>query len=90
MTRIDTLEGFVPNRPFDSAYRRYRRTVTTCTGRTAASWVYVGRADQVHDFQPIPGGDWVVYAAGKQRQMADWWKSIDTVFGRLGHAKNKS
>jgi len=84
LARLDALEGFVPNQSKDSVYSRVKRVVTICTGRSAVSWIYVGRVDQVGDSPQITGGDWVVYAAAKQSQLATWWESVNTVFGRHG------
>jgi gamma-glutamylcyclotransferase (GGCT)/AIG2-like uncharacterized protein YtfP len=90
LTRLDNLEGFVPDRPRDSTYHRVQRDVMTSTGRTAVSWVYVGHMDQLGDSRLISGGDWVAYAAGKQSEMAAWWESVNTVFGRHGNSKGRA
>ena len=47
LVRLDALEGFIPDQPLESTYRRVKRDVTTSAGRTAVSWVYVGRMEYV-------------------------------------------
>lgn len=89
LARLDALEGFIPDQPMDSTYRRVKRDVTTHTGRTAVSWVYIGRREHVDESQLIAGGDWVAYAAGNQSRMAAWWQSVHTVLGRHGDSKNE-
>ena len=89
LARLDKLEGFVPEQPTKSTYRRVRRDVMTNTGHTAVSWVYMGRIDQLGDAQLISGGDWESHVVGKQREMATWWESVQTVFGRHGNSKGK-
>lgn len=72
IARLDVLEGYDPERPDESPYRRVRRRVQTAAGRSLAAWVYLGQAHSVTDRPAITSGDWASYAAGKP-EIAAWW-----------------
>lgn len=61
LNRLDFLEGFDPLRPHASGYRRVVREVVGENGRTAAAWVYLGRAELVNGRATIPHGNWIAY-----------------------------
>ena len=84
LARLDYLEGYAPEQPTASGYRRVKREVITLSGRSVLSWVYVGRLDQAGGFELIPGGKWVTYSASMRSRMDHWWESIQTVSGRHG------
>ena len=84
LNRLDYLEGYFPDQPAESGYRRVKREVITQSERSVLSWVYVGRQDLARGSEFIPGGDWVGYVAGMRSRMDNWWKTIHTVSGHHG------
>ena len=81
LNRLDSLEGYNPDHPSDSTYRRIKREVTIENGQKTLSWLYIGRQEFVLNNKMIPGGDWVEYAAKMYDDMDIWWETIDTVSG---------
>lgn len=81
LNRIDNLEGYIPDQPVKSSYKRVKREVMTENGDKILSWLYVGRQENAHKCDHVPGGDWVKYASGKRVDMDIWWKTIDSVLG---------
>lgn len=88
LNRLDYLEGYDPEQPDASDYRRVRREVNSQNGHTVFSWVYVGRLDLAEGFELIPGGDWLTHAASLRGLMDQWWETIHTVSGRHRGVEN--
>ena len=82
VNRLDYLEGYFPNKPAESGYRRVKREVINQSERRVLSWVYLGRLDLARGSEFIPGGDWVGYTARLRSRMDNWWETIHTVSGR--------
>ena len=83
LARLDDLEGYNPEQPTASAYRRVRREVTAEDGRHHAAWVYVGHASALPGMTPIPDGDWRSYVAATFADMQQWWQEVQSVHGLL-------
>ncbi|MCA9875410.1 MAG: gamma-glutamylcyclotransferase [Anaerolineales bacterium] len=83
LARLDDLEGYDPEQPAASAYRRVLREVITEDGRHHNAWVYVGHAAALPGMTPIPGGDWRRYASATFADMQQWWQTVQTVHGLL-------
>jgi len=81
LSRLDHLEGYIPDQPSKSSYKRIKREVTTDKGQRSLSWLYIGRQKQAQKRRVIPGGDWVLYAASRRGNIDNWWENIDTVHG---------
>jgi gamma-glutamylcyclotransferase (GGCT)/AIG2-like uncharacterized protein YtfP len=81
LDRLDILEGYMPDQPDKSSYRRVKREVTIEKGQRILSWLYRGRQKHVQKSKLIPGGDWELYAASMRCDLLDWWANIDTVLG---------
>lgn len=79
LTRLDILEGYDPQQPDTSPYRRESRSVVLADGGNALAWVYIGDRRSVTGKLAIESGDWVRHAAARRRQMFDWWSSIQSV-----------
>ena len=88
LQRLDSLEGYNPEQPSKSSFRRIKREVTTGTGQKFLCWLYVGRQEFVLDGKMIPSGDWENYAAETYHDMDLWWTNVDTVLGFLDGADN--
>lgn len=58
LSRLDQLEGYRPDHPSGSFYRRIKTAVTLDDGRLILAWAYVGETWQVNGRQPIPSGSW--------------------------------
>lgn len=78
LAQLDALEGFDPDRPEESVYRRVPHTVHSADGRAETAWVYVGRAEWVSGLSPLADGDWLRHSAEKMADMTRWWAA----FGR--------
>lgn len=76
---LDSLEGFDPANPDVPGYQRVTREVWRENGRSAWAWIYIGQADYVKEYFPIPNGDWRQYASDKFDDITDWWEDIDTI-----------
>jgi gamma-glutamylcyclotransferase (GGCT)/AIG2-like uncharacterized protein YtfP len=82
MAQLDQLEGFDPEQPGESTYRRLERTVQLSDGRSQLAWVYIGQEKYVNDgCKIIENGDWVNHTTGKRAQMDRWWRRVSTVAG---------
>lgn len=81
LANLDELEGYNPQNPAQSAYRRECREVVLENGRRLHAWVYVGQPHHINGQMPVAGGDWAAYAAVKSREIADWWSSTTSVHG---------
>lgn len=66
---LDRLEGYHPGFDALSFYRRVQRSVHTATGRDVQAWLYLGRADFLHQrpHESIPAGDWVQFRRDRIR-----------------------
>lgn len=84
LERLDELEGYYPDQPDASVYRRVQRRVQLREGDIASAWVYVGRPQQLSGATPVPGGDWVRCVSARMGTLQRWWKDIDTVSGLHG------
>jgi len=83
LARLDELEGYDPDHPEASAYRRVQREVVGEDGRSYSAWVYLGHAAAMPGMSPIPGGDWRRYAATAFADMQQWWQDVQSVHGLL-------
>ncbi len=81
LRRLDRLEGYLPDKPNESSFRRVRRNVLVDNGRKILSWIYIGHQRHVKQYSTIPEGDWVGYAAKTQPSLDKWWETIETVLG---------
>ncbi|HID54191.1 MAG TPA: gamma-glutamylcyclotransferase [Anaerolineae bacterium] len=82
LARLDWLEGYKPDKPEQSDYRRVAREVCLADGRTAQAWVYIGKIQYISALPIIPNGDWAAYVQNKQETIDRWWETIDSVAGR--------
>lgn len=89
LTNIDHLEGFIPDQPESSTYRRLGQTVRLADGSSRKVWLYAGRKNFVQGLSPIPSGDWLAYTTGKTADLATWWSSVNTVYGYQDNLKNE-
>jgi gamma-glutamylcyclotransferase (GGCT)/AIG2-like uncharacterized protein YtfP len=69
LQRVDELEGFDPQRPNHSLFRRVRRTIRTRRGTRHAAWVYIGQGSTLKSLPVVPGGDWTTHSAGNKRAL---------------------
>ena len=81
LKRIDALEGYQPQRPGASAYKRLKREVSIANGQRVQAWTYVGRSRVARRGTLISGGDWVAYAARRNKEISGWWTTVTTVSG---------
>ena len=81
MARLDHLEGYDPAQPNGFGYRRVVREVQVANGRSLRAWVYIGLQTAVPGMNPIPGGDWAVYAAKTFQDIEPWWRDVASVHG---------
>ena len=81
LQRLDALEGYDPNQPDSSAYRRQKVEVVLANGRSQQVWVYLGQAQLVQGKPVVSDGDWAKYAAKNQSVLQKWWDAINTVAG---------
>ena len=81
MQRLDELEGFDPENPEESGYRRQVVEVILGDGRSQQAWVYLGDAALVQDKPIVANGAWAAYAAKNQPDLQEWWDTIRTVAG---------
>ncbi|GJM42583.1 MAG: hypothetical protein DHS20C20_28650 [Ardenticatenaceae bacterium] len=79
LQRLDGLEGYDPNQPNQTGYRRRLVKVVLQNGRFQPAWAYLGQSALVTNKQMIESGDWATYAAQTQPKLHEWWKTIDTV-----------
>lgn len=77
LNRLDRLEGFSPDRPDESEYRRVQREVITASDTAVSTWVYIGQNRFVHSLPIVKNGDWVTYVQYKQAHIDRWWQEID-------------
>lgn len=82
--RLDELEGYDPNQPNASAYRRQIVDVVLANGRSQKAWGYLGQSQFVQGKPVVTGGDWVTYAVTKQLDLQDWWHTVGSVAGLHG------
>jgi gamma-glutamylcyclotransferase (GGCT)/AIG2-like uncharacterized protein YtfP len=73
LLRLDTLEGYDPENPEASDYRRYNRVIHLVDGRALKAWVYLGKRSAVADAALIESGDWVAHMSDKSEEIFDWW-----------------
>ena len=81
MRRLDELEGYDPEQPEESGYRRRVVKVILRNGRFQKAWAYLGDAEHVQGRPIIPGGSWATYTANNQPDLQEWWYTIRTVAG---------
>ncbi|WP_420643006.1 gamma-glutamylcyclotransferase family protein [Candidatus Leptofilum sp.] len=79
--RLDALEGYQPNRPDASGYRRRAVEVILANGRSQQAWVYLGQSELVVGKPIVANGDWAAHAAQNQPNLQTWWNRIQTVAG---------
>ena len=78
---LDMLEGYDPEQPAASAYRRLERVVQGENGRFVTAWIYLGLPKYIKGLPPIPSGDWIAYATATLQQMNKWWATSNSVAG---------
>lgn len=78
VSALDYLEGFDPDRPSASEYRRERHIARTLGGLPIAVWTYAGHPS-TSDYPLIPGGDWKRHIQGRHGTVDAWWDGITTV-----------
>ena len=78
---LDALEGFDPEKPTTSAYRRLERVVECENGRFVTAWLYLGQPKFVRGLPSIPSGDWVKHISATMQQINSWWTSTNSVAG---------
>ena len=81
LQRLDALEGYDPNQPDNSAYRRRKVEVVVANGRSQQAWVYLGQAQLVQGKPVVSDGDWEKYSAENQSSLQKWWDAISSVDG---------
>lgn len=79
--RLDALEGYDPNKPELSGYRRRAVDVILANGRSQTAWAYLGQPELVTNKPMVADGDWAAHAVQNQPFLQEWWKAIDTVAG---------
>lgn len=85
LAKLDYLEGYDPTQPNNPGYRRLDQAVYRPDGQKEMAWVYVGTADLVVGYPPIPAGDWRQYSQQQPKALTAWWQTVQTVYGRHGH-----
>ncbi len=83
LDRLDDLEGYLPDEPSKSSYRRVKREVSTQDRQSRWCWLYVGLRDQTDNCQLVSNGNWEVYVSRINRGPVNWWDTIGTVLGDL-------
>ena len=78
---LDTLEGYNPDTPHSSAYRRLERVVEMENGRFVTAWLYIGKQRHVRGLPSIPSGDWNQHTSATMQQISNWWTSFNSVGG---------
>lgn len=81
LVMVDALEGFNPDAPAASAYRRVEREVWLEDGRSQLAWVYLGSLQFTQGCTPIPSGDWLTHIDSKLMEISEWWQTKETVAG---------
>ncbi len=79
MKLLDILEGFDPENPNNSAYRRVEREVAGANGRLHNAWVYMGQKPYTFGMPLIESGHWTTYIANQMENIQAWWTSVDSV-----------
>ncbi len=79
LARLDHLEGFRPDNPENSAYRRVCRKVRLSNGRWRAAWVYLGQPQHVAGRPIVPQGNWATYISTKNQEIDQWWTGVNSV-----------
>jgi len=87
MTQLDTLEGYNPEQPHASAYRRIEREVEGANslpprksgGRLHSAWIYIGQEPYTFGMPFIESGNWTTYIANEMEHIQAWWATIDSV-----------
>lgn len=72
---LDRLEGFDPDRPEKSIYRRVLKKIVIGNGQEVEAWIYLGRPHLVGGLEPVENGDWAAYIA-HQAQWPPWWQAL--------------
>ncbi len=85
---LDALEGFDPQNPAASAFRRIRRKVRTEKGHDQAAWLYSGHRKQLPDFPLVADGDWARHAAAKLASFASWREAYTSERGTALSPRN--
>ncbi len=75
---LDFLEGFDPQHPGDSNFRRVMLKVTRPNGEKVAAWAYIGKREHMKNLPLIEHGDWAKFFAGKDNKIAGYWREFRT------------
>lgn len=81
LARLDHLEGYFPDRPEKSEYKRVQWAVDIVDGATVTAWVYLGQPGFVLSLPRVKHGDWPAHLQAKRTNSAGWWQSVTTVAG---------
>ena len=73
---LDSLEGFDPDFPHKSCFRRVRMQVSTLAGDKIVAWAYVGDAAQVQSLPLVECGDWAKHVAERDAHILAWRADI--------------
>jgi hypothetical protein len=76
---LDILEGFDPDHPQGSEFRRVQLQVSSPTGGEIVAWTYVGNETRVQTLPVVQCGDWAKHVVEKDEFIADLWQEISTL-----------
>ena len=79
LASLDKLEGYTPNAPASSHYRREIRAVTLADNSRIETWVYIGQPQLVRNCPQIPDGDWQTYSQQKQADIEKTWRDVGKI-----------
>lgn len=82
LRRLDELEGYDPQNPENSDYRRHERFVHLEDGRKKNAWIYLGHQVATAKASVIPSGNWLTHSLAKEQEIAEWWALFR--FGKSG------
>jgi len=76
---LDFLEGFDPDHPQGSDFRRVQLQASSPTGDKIVAWTYVGNETRVQTLPVVQCGDWAKHVAERDEFIAELWQEIRTV-----------
>ena len=76
---LDFLEGFDPDHPQESDFRRVQLQASSPTGGKIVAWTYLGNETRVQKLPVVRCGDWAKHVAERDEFIADLWQEISTV-----------
>jgi len=81
LRKVDELEGYDPDTPETSEYRRQARDVMLEDGNIEEAWVYIGDEKFVKNARRIDNNDWLTFVAQDKSHIFMWWRDVKSVKG---------